>query len=98
MVLTTAWPIDSGGDVSERGRVRAGPAALALIERVDLFGVAGLEPEIERLEVLPDPRRRHRLGGGLRIDLDDTGAELRERATVVEVEGIPRYSRVLRKR
>src|SRR5215210_4104168 len=42
----------SGGGGSERVGVRAGPAGLALVERVDRFGVAGREREVEQLEVL----------------------------------------------
>ena len=49
--------MDSGGGGSERVGVRARPSGLALVERVDRFGVAGLEGEVEQLEVLVDLSR-----------------------------------------
>src|SRR3712207_2143014 len=52
---TLAW------HVGERVGVWAGAAALALVERGDLFHIAGIELKVEEFEVLPHARWRHRL-------------------------------------
>src|SRR5215204_5852087 len=52
---------ESAGDVGERVGVRTGAAVLASVERGDRVHVAGLELEVEQLEVLLHARRRHRL-------------------------------------
>src|SRR3712207_3310960 len=62
-----AFPMEPGETkrlawhVGEGVGVRAGAAALTLVERGDLFHVAGIELEVEELEVLPHSRWRDRL-------------------------------------
>src|SRR6185437_6660502 len=59
---TRAGPLGvSIWDVSERVRVGAVAAGLAVVEPVDRRDVGGLELEVEDLDVLADPLGRHRL-------------------------------------
>src|SRR5690242_2087088 len=60
----TSWSTSSVsvGDVVERVRVGPATALLALVQLGDRDGVVRAQLEIEDLEVLLDPLRRHRLG------------------------------------
>src|SRR5215203_3994302 len=61
--MTLAWLKREGlaWHVGERVGVWTGTAALTLVERRDLFHIAGVEFEVEEFEVLPHARWRHRL-------------------------------------
>src|SRR5919107_3856970 len=61
--MTLAWLKREGlaWHVGERVGVWPGTTALTLVERGDLFHIAGVEFEVEELEVLPQARWRHRL-------------------------------------
>src|SRR5215216_6742396 len=61
--MTLAWLKREGlaWHVGERVGVWTGAAALTLVKRGDLIHIAGVELEVEELEVLPHARWRHRL-------------------------------------